>query len=215
MKTYNAVETIKKVSHLFESKQKFAFTTYTRSAILSCIGEVKGDKKPPKAFTKLILDGLQKQDNNFIKAIQNDLVFASAQKLKASEIALKDVYDPGFLEHYINSNYDVFKTFISWYVKNTKTVVVSFQQESFINKYFSTDSTYIQVPYNDFYSKVDSITEQIINSSVGSELCILDCPMLSAALAPKLWDNSQMSIFDLGRTLNAAKALVKHNDSKK
>lgn len=215
MKTHNAIETIKKVSLLFESKEKFAFTTYTRSAILSTIGEVKGDKKPPKAFIKPVLDGLQKQDYNFVKAIQNDLVFSSVGKLKNSEISLKDVYDPAFLEHYINTNYDVFKTFFSWYVKNTKSIIVSFQTESFISKYFCAGSTYIQVPYNDFYSKVDSISDQVLQASSNAELCILDCPMLSAALAPKIWDNSNMSIFDLGRTLNAARAIVKQNDTKK
>lgn len=215
MKTYNATDTIKKVSLLLEKKQKFAFVTYTRSAIFSALGEVKGDKKPPKHFTKCILDGLQMQDESFVRAAQNDLVNSSLEKFKDLSISPNNFYDPGFLEYYINNNYDVFKTFASWYFKYTKAIVVSFQNESYIGKYFSADSTFIQVPYNDFYSKVDSITKEVLSVKNGAELVILDCPMLSSAIAPKLWTESNMSILDLGRTLNAARSLVKSNDSKK
>lgn len=215
MKTYNATDTIKRVSLLLEKKEKFAFVTYTRSAIFSVLGEVKGDKKPPKHFTKCILDGLQIDDELFVKAAQNDLVNLSLEKFKDLNINPNNFYDPGFLEYYINNNYDIFKTFISWYFKHTKAVVVSFQNESYINKYFSTDSNFIQVPYNDFYSKVDSITKEILAIKNGANLVILDCPMLSSAIVPKLWTESNMSILDLGRTLNAARSLVKGNDSKK
>jgi len=36
--------------------------------------------------------------------------------------------------------------------------------------------------------------------------------MLSAALAVQVWDNTDMSIIDLGRTLTVARALAKNND---
>lgn len=215
MKTHNASDTIKKVSLLLEKKEKFAFITYTRSAVFSAIGEVKGDKKPPKHFTKCVLEGLQNQDKNFTKAIQYDLVTSCSEKFKELNVHSDHFYDPGFLEYYINTDYDVFKTFASWYFKFTKAVVVSFQNEAYIGKYFSSDSSFIQVPYNDFYSKVDQITKDIISKADGAELVLFDCPMLSAALGPKVWAESSMSILDLGRTLNAARSLVKTNDSKK
>jgi hypothetical protein len=215
MKTYNASDTIKKVSFLLETKEKFAFVTYTRSAIFSAIGEVKGEKKPPKNFTKHILNGLQMQSDNFVCAIQTDLVNSSLNKFKELNIDTDYFYDPSFLEYYINNNYDVFKTFTSWYLKHTKSVVVSFQNEMYINKYFCSDSTFIQVPYNDFYSKVDLITKEIVSKTNKADLLIFDCPMLSSAIAPKIWAETDMSIFDLGRTLNAARSLLKTNDSKK
>jgi uncharacterized ubiquitin-like protein YukD len=212
MKSHNAVETIKKVSLMLERKEKFAFVTYTRSAIFTLTGELKGEKKPPKNFVKLLSDGMQKKDPNFIKAVQKDLMLSSMDKLANLNIKGVEFYDPAFLELYINNNYDVFKTFTSWYFKNTKAVVVSFQSQNYIGKYFSPDSVFIQVPYNDFYSKIESITEEIKSHKDEYDLCIFDCPMLSAALAVQVWDNTDMSIIDLGRTLTVARALAKNND---
>lgn len=214
MKNHNAVETIKEVSRLFETKNKFAFVTYTRSSVLSVLGEIDGEKKPPKSFSSSVLDGLQKKDPNFMKAIQSDLVLANQQKLEKIGAKVQKVYDPSFLEHYINNNIDIFKMFMSWYIKNTKSVVVSFQNESYINKYFSSNSIFINVPYNDFYSRVDSIVEEIGSKSSDAFICVLDCPMLSAALAPKIWDKINISILDLGRTFNVVKSAQKNSDAK-
>jgi len=155
---------------------------------------------------------MQKKDPNFIKAAQRDLMLSSSDKLGSLNIKGTEFYDPAFLEVYINNNYDIFKTFVSWYFKNTKAIVVSFQNQNYIGKYFSADSVFIQVPYNDFYSRIDSITEEIKSHNNDFDLCIFDCPMLSAALAVEVWDNTDMSIIDLGRTLTVARALAKNND---
>lgn len=197
---------------MLERKEKFAFVTYTRSAIFTLTGELKGEKKPPKNFVKLLSDGMQKKDPNFIKAVQKDLMLSSMDKLENLNLKNVEFYDPAFLELYVNNNYDIFKTFTSWYFKNTKAVVVSFQSQNYIGKYFSSDSIFIQVPYNDFYSKIESITEEIKTHKGEYDLCIFDCPMLSAALAVQVWGNTDMSIIDLGRTLTVARALGKNND---
>ena len=197
---------------MLERKEKFAFVTYTRSAIFTLTGELKGEKKPPKNFIKLLSDGMQKKDPNFIKAVQKDLMLSSMDKLENLNLKNVEFYDPAFLELYVNNNYDIFKTFTSWYFKNTKAVVVSFQSQNYIGKYFSSDSIFIQVPYNDFYSKIESITEEIKTHKGEYDLCIFDCPMLSAALAVQVWGNTDMSIIDLGRTLTVARALGKNND---
>jgi len=210
MKTHNAVETIRKISHLLESKQRFSFVTYTRSSIFSLTGELTGDKKPPKNFIRLVTSSLSNKDKNFLKGIQRDLIKSSMEKIKENieiDLSTTTFYDPGFLEYYINTNYDVFKIFISWYLKTTDAVVVSFQGNQIISKYFSKNSIHINAPYNDFYSKIDSITENIIKNSDKTNLCILDCPMLSTALAQNLWEKSSMSILDLGRTLTVARSL--------
>lgn len=215
MKTHNAEDTIKKVSFLLEKKEQFAFVTYTKSAISSVLNEISEEKKPPKLFTKLILDGLKNQSYNFICAIQPEIIHSSHKGLSNLNVDIKHIYDPNFLEYYIHNNYDVFKIFRSWYVKNTKAIVVTFQNQYFISKYFSPDSIFIEVPYNDYYSKINEITANIIAKSDGIDLVILDCPMLSAAIAPKIWTETNMSIFDFGRTLNALKSFNRYNDSKK
>lgn len=210
MKTHNAVETIKKVSYLLECKERFGFVTYTRSSIFSLTGELTGDKKPPKNFIKLITSSLLNKDKMFVKAVQKDLIKSNLEKIKENievDLSTSTFYDPAFLEYYINNSYDIFKTFISWYLKTTNVVIVSFQGNQTISKYFSKDSIYLNAPYNDFYSKIDSITEEIIKNSDKTNLCVLDCPMLSTALAQNLWEKSSMSILDLGRTLTVAKSL--------
>jgi hypothetical protein len=209
MKTYNATDTIKKVSFLLEREARFAFVTYTRSAIFSLTGELTGEKKPPKNFTRLVADSLKNQSNEFIKAANRDLVKSNSEKIKENsevDISKSYFYDPGFLEYYINTNYDVFKTFVSWYLKTTPVVVVSFQSQLNISKYFSKESVYINAPYNDFYSKIDEITNEIEKHKDKTNLCVLDCPMLSTALAQSIWEKGSMSIFDLGRTLTVAKS---------
>lgn len=209
MKTNNAVETIKKVSSLLEKKDRFGFVTYTRSAIFSMTGELSGDKKPPKNFIKLVCSSLQNEDTDFIKAAQRDLIKSSSDKIKENfdvDISRSTFYDPGFLEYYINTNYDIFKTFSYWYFKSTPAIVVSFQDSSNISKYFSKETFFVHAPYNDFYSKIDEITEQVSKYQDQANLCILDCPMLSTALAQNLWENSTISIMDLGRTLTVAKS---------
>lgn len=209
MRTHNASDTIKKVSFLLEKKQRFAFVTYTRSAIFSLTGELTGDKKPPKDFIKLVSSTLQNQSPEFIKAAHKDLIRSGSDKIKENhqiDLSKSSFYDPGFLEYYINTNYDIFKIFTSWYLKTTPVVIVSFQSHANIAKYFSKDSMYINVPYNDFYSKIDDITQEVSKYKDHIDLCVLDCPMLSTALAQDLWEKSSMSILDLGRTLTVAKS---------
>jgi hypothetical protein len=215
MKTYNAKDTINHVTYLLETKQKFAFVTYTRSAIMSVLNEIGDEKKPPKSFTKSVLDGLQKKDKSFIKAVQNDLAYSALPKLEKVGVKLDHVYDPGFLESYINTNIDIFKTFMNWYVRNTKSIIVSFQAESHISRHFSHDSKLINVPYNDFYSRIDSIVASVKEHESDAYLCVLDCPMLGAALAPRIWDATNLSVLDLGRTLNVVKNVARQNDFKK
>lgn len=206
MKTYNTKETIIKVTDLLEKKKRFAFVTYTRSAFFSVLGDIKGDKKPPKQFVQSTLRGLTLSDANYIAAAQLDFIESHGQKFGKVGIADKSFYDAGFLETYINEKYDIFKTFMQYYFKHNKVLVVSFQHQSNIGKFFSRDSAFIVVPYNDFYDKLDSVVAQISEFEGEYDTVVLDCPMLSSALAPKIWENTKMSILDIGKTLTVARA---------
>jgi hypothetical protein len=209
MKTVEAKETIKHVSGLLESKKRFAFVTYTRSALFSVIDELKGEKKTPKYFSRSILSGLASTDPYFNKAVQKD--FVSGIEDKVDSLGLKDTifYDSSYLEYYLNNNSEVFDIFTSYYFKNTKCLVISFQYKSLVSKYFSKGSSYIHVPYNDFYDKIDSVVNQITEFSNEYDICVLDCPMFSSAIAPKIWEKTNMSIIDLGKSLTVARALSK------
>lgn len=210
MKTFNEVDTIKKVTHLLESQNRFAFVTYTRSAIFSALGDLKGEKKTPKYFSKSILSGLTNTDPNFIKAIQTDMLENLEEKFNKVGLKNENFYSSLFLDYYINNNReDVFDTFMSYYLKYNKSIIVSFQYKNLISKYFSKDSVHIQIPYNDFYDKIDSILAQIEEFSSDYGLCVMDCPMFSAALAPKLWEKTNLSILDLGKSLTVARAVAR------
>jgi hypothetical protein len=206
MKTHNAKETIIKVTELLEKKKRFAFVTYTRSSFFSVLGDIKGDKKPPKHFVQATLRGLTVNESNYIAATQLDFIESHGEKFGKIGIADKDFFDSGFLEKYINEEYDIFKTFMNHYFKHNKVVVVSFQHKSNIGKFFSKDSVFITVPYNDFYDKIDSIVAQISEFEGEYDTVVLDCPMFGSAVAPKIWEKTKMSILDIGKTLTVARA---------
>jgi hypothetical protein len=207
--TINEKETIKKVTELLESKKRYGIVTYTRSALLSAVGDLRGDKKPPKYFSKSILSGLTNQDKNFIKATQPSMLEDIHEKIAKAGLNNENFYSSGFLEYYINNNHDIFDTFMTYYVKNSKAVVVSFQYKSLISKYFTKDSHFIHIPYNDYYDKIDSIVDQVASLNGDYDLCVLDCPMFSSAIAPRIWEKTQMSILDLGKSLTVARAVAK------
>jgi len=211
VKTYTEKETLIKVTEMLESRKRFAFVTYTRSAFFSMLGDIKGEKKPPKQFVQSTLRGLTLADSNYLAAAQIDFVQSQENKLGKIGALNKDFYDSTFLENYINKNYDTFKTFMNYYFKYNKVLVISFQHKSNIGKFFSKDSAFIQVPYNDFYDKLDSVMAQISEFDNEYKTIVLDCPMLSSALAPKIWEKTDLSILDLGKTLTVARSIDRIN----
>lgn len=207
MKTVAEKQTIIKVTSLLESKDRFCFTTYTRSSILSAAGEVRGEKRPPKNFVRSVLSGLTNNNKNFIKAIPLELSGLAGTKIK--DINDEIFYDANYLDYYINNNNEVYKIFMNRYFKHQNALVISFQNQSLISRNFGDNSSYIQIPYNDFYDKVDSVTAQVSEFSNAHDICILDCPMFSSAIAPKIWEKTNMSIMDLGKSLTLSRSFNK------
>ena len=207
MKTVAEKQTIIKVTSLLESKNRFCFTTYTRSSILSAAGEIRGEKRPPKNFVRSVISGLTNNNKNFVKAIPLELSGLTSSKIR--DINDEVFYDANYLDYYINNSHDVYKIFMNRYFKEQNALVISFQNEGLISRNFGNQSSYIQVPYNDFYDKVDSVTAQISEFSGEHNLCILDCPMFSSAIAPKIWEKTNMSIMDLGKSLTLARSFNK------
>lgn len=207
MKTVSEKQTIIKVTSLLESKNRFCLTTYTRSAIIAAAGEMRGEKRPPKYFVRSILSGITNTDKFFAKAIPLELSGLAASKIK--DINDEIFYDANYLDYYINNSYEVYKIFMNRYFKEQNALVVSFQNSSLISRNFGSSSSYIQIPYNDFYDKLDTVTDQIIQMQNDYSMCIFDCPMFSSALAPKVWEKTNMSIMDLGKSLTLARSFNK------
>jgi len=211
MKTYDTKQTIIKVTELLERKKRFAFVTYTRSSFFSVFNDIKGEKKPPRNFVQSMANSLNIQDSNYCAAAQLEFIDSHRNKLNKAGLSNKNFYDSAFLENYIYENKDVFKIFMNYYIKNTNVLVVSFQSISNIGKFFSKDSAFITVPYNDFYDKLDSVIAQITEFTNEYDLAVLDCPMFGSALASKIWEKTDMSILDMGKTLTVARAADKIN----
>jgi hypothetical protein len=77
--------------------------------------------------------------------------------------------------------------------------VVSFHDKKVIQKIIGSSCDVITIPYNDFYDKLDQIFDQISAYDGKVDYCIFDCPVLSSALASKVWEKTNMSILDFGK----------------
>jgi hypothetical protein len=55
------------------------------------------------------------------------------------------------------------------------------------------------------YNKYEEIFDQLKNLNGKVQYCLLDCSSLGLALSHKIWNELDMSIIDLGKTLNFTK----------
>lgn len=197
----NNVQTIKDLTYKMSNKQRFAFVNFSKSALMAASGKIPHEKKPPKYFTKSIIKSLEIQDNNYMKSVpsymletDNGLDFSSINGLSGSTI-----YDASTIEDYFINNKSVFDSFVEFYIKYSKTLVVSFHEKKSIQKIIGNSCEVITVPYNDFYDKLDHIFDQVSEFDGKVDYCIFDCPVLSSALASKVWEKTNMSILDFGK----------------
>jgi hypothetical protein len=205
MTIINSRETIKELTYKMSRKERFAFVNFSRSALLTATGKIPAEKRPPKPFVKSIVSALEIKNSNYMKAIPTHMI-GQGSGFSVSEIKSLDnekIYDAGMLEYYYVSKKDIFDSFVEHYIKYSSTLVVSFHEKKTIQKVIGSPKHYLQVPYNDFYDKLDSIYESII-AHENIDYCILDCPVLASALAPKIWENSNMSILDFGKVFTIA-----------
>lgn len=199
---------------MLERKERFAFVTYTRSSFFSVFNDIKGEKKPPKNFVQSMLNSLSIESDKYLSATQLEFVDSHRSKLNKAGLSKKSFYDSSFLENFIYENKEIFKIFMNYYLKNTDVLVISFQHKSNISKFFSKNSSYISVPYNDFYDKIDSVMAQISEFSNAHDLVVLDCPMFGSAIASKIWEQTNMSILDMGKTLTVARSAEKNDKNR-
>ena len=131
----------------------------------------------------------------------------SENELDYSKVDSNQVYyNSTTLENYFNNNEVAFSSFVDFYIRNTPYVVVTFHDRKVISRVLGTPVDTIYVPYNDYYDKLDSIVETLATFTGKVDTVILDCPLLSAALAEKIWDKLDFSIIDFGKVISFARA---------
>lgn len=208
------VKSIIDLTFRLEQKKKFAYVNISRSALNLMLHN--SDKKPPKYFVKSLAKCMTIQDPNFLKAVPIEFS-DEIQAGKLSEFGLQkdgNYYDAAMFEYFFSNKKEVVDIFINHYIRESKNVILSFHDKKTVQKVFGQNQYVISVPYNNYYDKLDSIIAQISEFEGGVDSCILDCPMLATAIAPKLWDNIDMSILDFGKIVSSARFYAMQNSDR-
>jgi hypothetical protein len=199
------IKSIIDLTKKMEEKQKYAFVNISRTAISSLTPSP--EKKIPKNFVKAISKCATMDHPNFLKAVPVDY----AEELTGgvlNNIGLKNnrkYYDASTFDYFYNTKKEVVNIFIDHYIRDSKNVIVTFHDKKTIQNIFGSNQYIITVPFNSYFDKLDAIQAQVEEFSGGVDHCIMDCPLLSTALAPKIWENLDMSILDLGKVVSASR----------
>ena len=106
------------------------------------------------------------------------------------------------------NNKEVYDVLINYFIRNTPKVVVSFHDKKIVQRVFGFDSHVINVPFHNYYDKLDNIYAQISEFNEGVDYCLFDCGVLGLALSSKIWENLDMSIIDSGKIVSLIKAMA-------
>jgi hypothetical protein len=199
------VKTIIDLTYKIEKKEKFAFINISRSAINSLLPE--SEKKPPKYFVKAVAKCIEVEDPNFMKAIPSEYSM-DIENGRYATLGIeknKTYYDANTFDHFLSNRKEVVDIFINHYIKDSKNVILSFHDKKTVQKVFGQGQHVITVPYNNYYDKLDSIVAEVAELDGQVDACILDCPLLATAIAPKLWDKVSMSIMDFGKMVSSVR----------
>ena len=200
-------QTLQSLTLKMLSKERFAYVNFPRSALIA-MGNPEM-KKSYQDFGDSITKSFSINDKNFMKGIPLAFVNSndSDNELDYSKVDSKQVYyNSTTLENYFNNNEIAFTSFVDFYIINTPYVVFTFHDRKVITRVLGSPVDTIYVPYNDYYDKLDSIIETLATYTGKVDTIILDCPLLSAALASKIWDELNFSIIDFGKVISFARA---------
>jgi len=204
----NNAKTITTLTEKMNSKEKFALINFPRSSLMAMGNSINGDKRPNKSFTRSIQNSFNIVDKNYMKGLPPAFIYSGEEdNLSNFSQVLKDetYYDSTTLEQYYSSDESIFNSFTNHYIRDSSFIVVSFHDKKIINKMLGNPLEVINVPYNDFYDKVDSIFSSIEKFDGKVDYCLFDCPLLSSALPAKIWTELNMSMIDLGKVFSFAR----------
>jgi hypothetical protein len=199
--TKSIIDITKKI----EDKKRYAFVNLSRSAISSL--SPTPEKKLPKHFVKAISNCVAIDNENFLKAVPTEYAYDLTNG-KLNSIGLsnnKNYYDASIFEYFYSNRKEVIDIFINHYIRDSKNVIVTFHDKKTIQNIFGSNQQIITVPFNSYFDKLDTVYSQIEEFDGLVDHCIMDCPLLSTALAPKIWENLNMSILDLGKLVSASR----------
>jgi hypothetical protein len=201
----NEKQAIIDLTLLMNAKEKFSFMNISKYSIVAL--NKKNESSFPNHFAKAVLKSISLEHPRIMKNYSSGLV-DDINNNKHAKIGIQDSdrsYSSNLFEHYFLNQKDIFDYFCSFYFKNTPTLVVSFHDKKTIYKTLNTKVNVITVPYSNHYDKLDDVFAQISEFEGGVDYCLMDCSSLGLALAGKIWERLDMSVIDLGKTINFTK----------
>lgn len=201
----NEKQAIIDLTLLMNSKEKFSFMNISKYSIVAL--NKKNDNSFPNHFAKAVLKSISLEHPRIMKNYSAGLV-DDINNNKHAKIGIENSnrsYSSNLFEHYFLNQKDIFDYFCSFYFKYTPTLVVSFHDKKTVYKTLNTKVNVITVPYNNHYDKLDDVFAQISEFEGGVDYCLMDCSSLGLALSGKIWEKLDMSVIDLGKTINFTK----------
>jgi|688.fasta_scaffold26385_11 hypothetical protein len=198
-------QSIQKLTYNMNQKEKFAYINIPKASVIG-LGK-NSEYAFPAYFAKNVISSFRKNNPKVMKAVSHTLS-SDIQNGRHSKIGLdknSEYFYSNIFEYYFMKHRDIYNSFIDFYIRNSSSVVVSFHDKKNIQKHFGFQTHVINVPFNNYYDKIDSVYSQLTEFD-GVDYCIFDCGVLSLGLFPKIWDNLNFSIIDLGKTLTLSKS---------
>lgn len=208
MSFLNPTQSIIKLTKAMQGKEKFSYINIPKASVVGL--SKNSDNSFPSYFAKNIISSLKNDDRKVMKAISHTLM-SDIDHGKHFKIGLdknSEYYYSNVFEYYYLNNKEIYNSILDFFIKNTKTVTVSFHDKKLVQKHLGYNTEVINVPYANNYDKLDSIYSQLTEFEGGVDYCILDCGIFGLALMSKIWNNLDMSIIDIGKTINLFKSSI-------
>lgn len=201
----NEKQAIIDLTRFMNAKEKFSFMNVSKYSIVAL--NKKNDNAFPSHFAKAILKSISLDHPKIMKSYSSGLVedIESGRHERLGLVNNDRSYSSNLFEHYFLNNKDVFDTFSSFYFKHSPVLVVSFHDKKTVYKTLNAKVNVITVGYNNHYDKLEDVFSQISEFEGGVDYCLMDCSSLGLALAGKIWEKLDMSVIDLGKTINFTK----------
>jgi hypothetical protein len=205
MTFYSPKESLINLTEKMDKKEKFAYLNIPKSAIVAL--SKNSDNAFPSHFAKNVISSFKAKDESIMKAIPNALKddVANNKHYKIGLNKSSDYYYSNIFEYYYNEDREVYDSIVSYFIKNTKTLAVSFNDKKFVTRCFGYNCHVVNVPYSSQYDKVDDVYAQISELDGDIDYVLLDCGIFGLGLLPKVWENLSVSVIDLGKTLISIK----------
>jgi len=203
-------ESLIQVTKAMSSKSKFAYINIPKTAIIAL--SKSGENSFPNSFAKNVVATMKSTDPSIMKALSHSLVqdVANGRHYKIGLHKNSEYLYSNIFEYYYLNDRETFSSIVDFYIRYSRSAIVTFHDSKVISKNFGYNVHTINVPYNNYYNKVDDVYAQLSELDGEFDYCLLDCGVLGLGLLPKVWKNLNMSVIDLGKTL-ALNKLNKQN----